>query len=112
MESSFQELYKKGLDIGEQQKQRQKELLKQQKLRRQQEQDDYRPLHNQEKTVPRKKSGKRSGHQYPHFVDSGRELESRCGDIAHIPRRMPHRFIIKLKICDFYNSPSYRVNPH
>ncbi|XP_039487629.1 snurportin-1 [Drosophila santomea] len=63
MDSSFQELYKKGLDMGEQQKQRQKELLKQQKLRRQQEQDDSRPLQKPGKTAPKKKKGRRSGHQ-------------------------------------------------
>ncbi|KAH8262017.1 hypothetical protein KR038_005478 [Drosophila bunnanda] len=44
MISAFQDLYKKGLDAGEQQRQRQRDLLKQQKLRRHQEQDVSRPL--------------------------------------------------------------------
>ncbi|XP_017071146.1 snurportin-1 [Drosophila eugracilis] len=63
MNSSFQNLYKKSLDMGEQQKQRQKDLLKQQKLRRQQEQDDSRPLQNPGKRPPKKKNWKRTGHQ-------------------------------------------------
>ncbi|XP_016973199.1 snurportin-1 [Drosophila rhopaloa] len=63
MNLSFQDLYKKGLDIGEQQRRRQKDLLKQQKLRRQQEQDDSRPLQKTGKTQAKKKSRKRAGHQ-------------------------------------------------
>ncbi|XP_017096271.2 snurportin-1 [Drosophila bipectinata] len=42
--SAFQDLYKKGMDRGAHQRQRQKELLRQQKLRRQQEQDGTRSL--------------------------------------------------------------------
>jgi len=64
MNSSFQDLYKKGLDMGEQQKQRQKDLLKQQKLRRQQDQDDSRPLQKPGEKPPKtKKNWKRAGHQ-------------------------------------------------
>ncbi|XP_017127056.1 snurportin-1 [Drosophila elegans] len=64
MNSSFQDLYKKGLDVGEQQKQRQKDLLNQQKLRRQQEQDDGRPLKKTDggKTQAKKRNRKRGGH--------------------------------------------------
>ncbi|XP_022232866.2 snurportin-1 [Drosophila obscura] len=51
--SNYQDLYKKGLDRGEQQKQRQQELLKQQKLRRQQGQDEARPIKKAEKTPPK-----------------------------------------------------------
>jgi len=50
--------------MGEQQKQRQKDLLKQQKLRRQQDQDDSRPLQKPGEKPPKtKKNWKRAGHQ-------------------------------------------------
>ncbi|XP_017057950.1 snurportin-1 [Drosophila ficusphila] len=63
MNSSFQDLYKKGLDPGEHQKQRQRELLKQHKLRRQQDLDEKRPLQKNTKTPAERKNKKRSGHQ-------------------------------------------------
>ncbi|KAH8305730.1 hypothetical protein KR059_008591 [Drosophila kikkawai] len=61
MISAFQDLYKKGLDAGEQQKQRQRELLEQQKLRRHQEQDVTRPLvqKSPKSEAPPKKQQKR-----------------------------------------------------
>jgi len=88
MNSSFQDLYKKGLDMGEQQKQRQKDLLKQQKLRRQQNQDDSRPL--QKPGGEGGRGGGRSRHPLGSRLSQSTSEPSSCNSLISNSSRHSH----------------------
>ncbi|KAH8303754.1 hypothetical protein KR018_000307, partial [Drosophila ironensis] len=95
--SAFREMYKKGLDRGDQQRQRQKQLLQEQRLRRQHDQDDSRPLPQAPKEQKAKKraSSKRSSFPYtPQVSEWLRHKPEDLGEWVLVPCPVGKRCLV------------------